>query len=434
MKSINLSFAILLAVSVSSQEFEGLRVSPELINQLSEEAAANNAVMKAARARVQAAEANEKSLPLFKDPELMAGGMLAERMMREEDGDLMFGVEQDLPVFGKVRAGRNVARAETSVEESQLEFERQNLRKEVAQSLLRAALADELQQLADTDIAWVGTSLALAESRFQAGQGSQLELLRLQNERSRREQVLLAARNTRSEAYVALNRLLFRNLGWPWPVTRLPELGPEVVFSEKLMQIATKFEPRVKTLEKEALRAQAMAELTRVERRPELIAGLQNRISASDPDYRSTEVYLKLSVPLFNREKYRQAERRELAKASAAEWLLEDSRKRAREEIHHLTSRIDTARREALLYRDELIPRSLQALKLAENEWTTGNGLLREVLDARRLLIESQEMYFKAVAEQWISLSELVLCCGLGDLDALFNVDLTPLDKPTESP
>jgi outer membrane protein TolC len=90
-----------------------------------------------------------------------------------------------------------------------------------------------------------------------------------------------------------------------------------------------------------------------------------------------------------------------------------------REEVHGLTVKIDAARREALLYRDEIIPRSEQALASAQSAWQSGTGMFLDVLEARRMLIESRLMSARAVTEQWQMLSELVLCCGLADLEAL---------------
>jgi hypothetical protein len=35
------------------------------------------------------------------------------------------------------------------------------------------------------------------------------------------------------------------------------------------------------------------------------------------------------------------------------------------------------------------------------------------------MLIEGRTQYVRAVAEQYTAMSELVLCCGIGDLEAL---------------
>jgi cobalt-zinc-cadmium efflux system outer membrane protein len=90
-----------------------------------------------------------------------------------------------------------------------------------------------------------------------------------------------------------------------------------------------------------------------------------------------------------------------------------------RAEVHHLAARVDNARREAVLYRDQIIPRSEQALRSAEAAWQASRDAFRDVLDARRMLIDARTMYVRAVAEQYIAMSELILCCGIGDLEAL---------------
>jgi outer membrane protein TolC len=81
------------------------------------------------------------------------------------------------------------------------------------------------------------------------------------------------------------------------------------------------------------------------------------------------------------------------------------------------------------LYRDEIIPRSEQALASAQAEWETGRGLFRDVLEAHRMLLDARLMEARAVSEQWQMLSELVLCCGLGDLEALLL-----LEAPSSTP
>jgi hypothetical protein len=42
-----------------------------------------------------------------------------------------------------------------------------------------------------------------------------------------------------------------------------------------------------------------------------------------------------------------------------------------------------------------------------------------DVLEARRMLLEARLMSARAVTDQWQMLSELVLSCGLADLEAL---------------
>jgi hypothetical protein len=50
--------------------------------------------------------------------------------------------------------------------------------------------------------------------------------------------------------------------------------------------------------------------------------------------------------------------------------------------------------------------------------------LLSDVLEARRMLVEGELANARAVTEQYQALAELVLCCGLGDLEALQNLGI----------
>ena len=110
---------------------------------------------------------------------------------------------------------------------------------------------------------------------------------------------------------------------------------------------------------------------------------------------------------------------RDEARVREVEYELEDELYAVQVDVHHLIAMIDNARREALLYRDEIVPRSEQALASARASWEANRDAFRNVLETHRMLLEARTMYFKALADQHKAISELVLCCGIGDLEAL---------------
>lgn len=419
-----------LGVSAQENGTNRIVLTPKFINELAEEARTNNAGLWALRSRVTAAEENAKSIPLWRDPEVMVGAMGAETMMRMEDGDLMYGVEQMLPVFGKEKAARNVARAEIPVEEADLEFQFQTLRKTLAETLFKAVLLDELLVLSQQDLAWLETLTRTVEDRYAVGDASQVDVLRVQNERSRRAELIRNEENERETAYAAVNRLLNRNVIAAWARMELPELAPSIPFTTKLLDYAQRFEPQLRMMREQRAAAEAMVNLARKERRPELSVSVESRQYVKTGDQRSVEGILKMSVPLFNRGKYNAAVRREEARVQEIDYKIEDMIYQSRTEVHHLVALIDNARREALLYRDEIIPRSEQALRSAEAAWQSSRDAFRDVLDARRMLLDARTMYAKAVAEQYMAISELILCCGIGDLEALEMLTKTGETNP----
>lgn len=402
-----------------------LQITPALVNQFAEEMATNHPALLAAQARTNAAAANVKSVRTWEDPMARVGGMAADEMMRQENGDLIYGLEQKLPLFGKPGAMRKMAAAELAVEAATAGMKFQTLRSDLAKAFFRAALADESIAIAEQDLAWLNVNIKVVEESYRAGRARLMDVLTLQNEQSKRVEQLKTDRDNRAQALRVVNRFLNRNLDTAWPTLQLPPLAGPVAFTPKLVGYAIDQAPELKTMREEVHVAEAAANVARKERWPDVTVGFQNRTYVRDSDLRSTEVMLGFSIPLGNSGKYRSAIRREEEKRKAAEFEAQNAAQAVRTEVHALVVKISAARREALLYRDQIIPRSEQALASAKAMFESG-GALRDVLDARRMWLEGKLMYTRAVAEQYEMLSELVLCCGLGDLEALQMVGAAP--------
>jgi outer membrane protein TolC len=402
-----------------------LHITAELVNQFAEEMATNHPALRAASARTNAAAANVKSVRTWDDPMAKVGGMAADEMARREDGDLLYGLEQKLPLFGKSGAMRRRAAAELAVEAATASMKFQTQRSELAKALFRAALADEAIAIAEQDLAWLDVNTKVVEESYRAGRARLMDVLTLQNEQSKRVAQLKTDRDNRAQAIRVVNRFLNRDLATEWPALQLPPLAGAIEFNPKLLSYALAQAPELKTMREEIKVAAAAANVARKERWPDVTIGFENKTYARDSDVRSTEYMLGFSIPLGNSGEYRAAIRREEEKQRAVELEAQNAAQAVRTEVHALVVKIAAARREALLYRDQVIPRSELALASAKAMFESG-GALRDVLDARRMWLEGKLMYSRAVAEQYEMLSELVLCCGLGDLEALQMIGAAP--------
>jgi outer membrane protein TolC len=413
-----------------------LQVTPELINRLSEEMRTNHPALKAASSRTEARRREAAAVRTWDDPILLLGVMGAEEEMRQDDGDILYGIEQKLPLWGKPKAAHEAVRAGITVAEADSEDQFQTRRRDLAQALLGVALADRLVELGEEDLLWLETMEATTDQRYQVGEAALAQLLRVQNERARRRDQLLTQRHQRAEAAATVNRLLGRPLEAPWPRLLLPPPAGPVVFTERLAALAENHEPRLKTLRAMVQQADAGIEVARRSARPDLSLGVEGRTYSGDGDFRQAMLTLRFNAPWVNRGKYRHNVAREAAGAETARQEAEDYTRRLREELFRLTVGIDAARREALLYRDDILPRSQRALESALASWLANRGLFWDVLEARRMLVEADVMHARAVAQQYELLSDLALCCGLGDLEALSMIGaqaetLTPTPTPT---
>jgi outer membrane protein TolC len=407
-------------------------VSTELIHQLAEEARTNNPALRAAASRAAAAKLNSEAVRTWEDPMAMFGGsVFSDRGFDPaEEGDLTYEVDQKLPLWGKPKANRTVARTEFAVQEAESALRYQELLRDITKELVMAALAERVVDLGEQDLAWLETTAKTTEARYRSGQAAAADTLQIQNEVAKRSELLRTDRLRRGHEHVSLNRLVNRDVNAAWPHLQLPDPTPAVPFSEKLVSLALASEPRLRVIEQEVKQAEAMAEVTRKSRLPDVSLGIEGKQYHGDGGFRMGMFKLSFPVPWVNSDKYRKDYLRDKQRQKAAE---EDRRDRVltvREELHHLTVEIEALRREALLYRDEISTRVDQALSNRLVDWQTGRGNFRDVLDARRMLLESQLMAARAIAEQRQTVAELLLWTGLNSAEALAPLTAEPSVTP----
>ena len=409
-------------------------VTPDYLGQLAETMRTNNLALRSTGALTDAAAADVSAVRTWEDPMFVVGGVAGNEAMRADEGDIIYGVEQKLPLFGKPRLQRDAARAALATENASRDYQFQKMRAELARAAFRTALAERVVAIGGQDLAWLDTTSQLQENNARVGQTPLADVLRIQNERSRRQNQLQTDRDQLTQEKVSLNRLLNRNELSPWPALELPPLAGAVPYSPRLVDLALKYEPKTAMQRQQARQAEAMVAVARRQSYPDVSAGLEVRNYSGDGSFRQEMFTLRMSLPWFNRGQIRADVNREQARLSATQWELASEQAALREELHQLTVKADAARREALLYRDQIIPRTAATLDNVRAGWQAGQTSFREVLDTHRALLEAQLAYARAVSEQYVALSELVLCCGLGDLGALQMIGAEPGSAPTQTP
>src|SRR6266496_2538756 len=159
-------------------------ISTGYINRLVAEARTNNPSLKAADSRVRSATLNAGAVRTWEDPMAMFGGSVysSRGFNPSEDGNLAYGVEQKLPLWGRPRLARRVAEAETSMREAQVNYRAHQLRSEITKALLMTALAERVVDIGEKDLAWVEDSAKATDNKYRAGQAVVADTLQIQNE------------------------------------------------------------------------------------------------------------------------------------------------------------------------------------------------------------------------------------------------------------
>src|SRR6266508_4168120 len=303
--------------------------------------------------------------------------------------------------------------------EAQAHYRARQLRSEITKALVVTSLAERVVEIGEQDVAWLQATEKATDNKYRAGQAVVADTLQIQNEVAKRNDALRTDRRRLAHERFTLSRLLNREASSAWPELRLPSVAPAIPLSSNLLALALRDEPKLKVLEQEIKQAAASAELTRKTRLPDVSLGVEGRQYSGDGEFRSGMFTIRFSLPFANRDKYRKDYERDKEWQKSAEQEREDQVLMVREELHHLAVGIEAMRREALLHTDEITTRAMQALTSRLSEWEAGRGAFRDVLDARRMLLDSELMFAGAAAVDHQMLADMLLWTGLENLEAL---------------
>jgi outer membrane protein TolC len=411
-----------------------VEVTSDFVDKLLVEAREHSPAIAAAGARADAAASAVDGVRTWEDPMFIVGLSLptSRGFKSSEAGNLIYGVEQKLPLFDRPKLAREAAAADASKEKLTVAFETAKLRRDLQVALAGLALDDSTIELTEQDLGWLEATLAAVDHRYRVGKASQVEWLKIQTERAKTLDHLKTLKFEREHQQVEVNRFLNRDLHAAWPVVTLPAVQAPLPYSDELVNAALQAEPKLKVIRQEAAQAEAMSRVTREQRRPEIGVGVQGRSYTGDAGFREGMVTVNFTLPWLNAGRYESDYRRDRAKVRASELDAADYKLTVREETHHFIVELDAARRQALLYRDELIPLTEQTLSSATNAWANSLGLFQDVLDARRMLVDHRLMLAQALAGQSRVTAELTLLTGITDFSAFSRAE--PADKPMNMP
>src|SRR5665213_142673 len=264
-------------------------ITSDFIARLVDEAQTNNPGQLAADSHAKAAAANVGSIRVWDDPMFMFGGSVfsPRGMDPAMMGDLTYGIQQKLPLWGMPKLNRQMARAEMSASAAEADYHLQQLRRDVIKSLLSAALAERVVDIDEQDLLWLKTTASSVDAKYRAGQTDAGDSLQIKNEVALRNDQLQTDGLELSHDHFFLNRLLDRKMDSPWPPLLLPPIAAPVPFSGKLLTLAMNNEPQLKVMDRQIEQAKAAAELAHRSRLPDISVGIQGNQYHGDGGFRS---------------------------------------------------------------------------------------------------------------------------------------------------
>ncbi len=397
----------LLVAGTLLQAQESKLIDENFLSALRSEAARQHPSAVAARFKSTAAAQDTRTVRLWNDPMVGVGFMGASQMMRADDGDIMFGIEQALPKPGMFDAQRRKAEAMGRAESQNALTSSLAVGAEGARSAIELALADESIRLQQTQIDWLAAIVENARQMAADPMGTSSDALRMDTELAKEKQMLDAARRSREGFAQKLNLTLGRPLDSHWPALKLPATPPPVPVAHAEIARIPHANPKVRAMKEMAGAANAETRMADRERLPEIAVGVDAQLYSGTGDIRSTTVGVKMSLPWFNDPSYQAkidaAKSRELSATQDVETM----RREIAAMVLNAVTEAANAAAQARAYSGEIHEKALTSSKSIEAAWISSKAPLTDLLYSSRTLFSIRLEQRRMIAMQLAALEEL---------------------------
>lgn len=395
-------------------------------------AAANNAGIRAAHERWQAAVERVPQAGALPDPELSYAYTVQE--MEDDTGPQKhrFGLAQTFPWRGKRGLRAEVATQEAQAERARRDAVLWQLRADVTEAWHECAYQDRAVAVLAENKDLLRYLEQVLVSLYRVGIANHGDLVRVQIELGRLDNEIRSAQDVRRSLQAKLNTLLNRAPEEPLPA--LLHVSPrrvELPDEDVLEHVETK-NPQLVAMAFDLAGAERMEALSRKEAYPDVTLGLEYELGGASRiaprldrgDEQEVMLSVAINLPIW-RKRVQAVQRESLARRRAVGLERDEMRYRLQAAAEELLFRLRDAGRKAALYRDTLIPQTRQLLDVNEAALRTGRAPFLDLIDTERSLLEFQLALERAEADYQIALSRLEALAGsiLGGLPAVPQAD-----------
>jgi len=418
-----------------SAEFE----TPASLRDYIIEALKNNPDIKTAEELARAKAARIPQLTALPDPILMT--KILPEPVRTAEGDNFFilGVNQKLPVPGKLdRAGR-IALEETRMALAQWQQVRLRVIGDVKRAYFQLYIIDRTSKVTHDNQDLLKVLIDTARAQVAAGKRRQEDILRAQVELSNLESQLIELRQKRQSATAMLNSLLDRR-----PTAEIPPPAPFDIRQvdmqlEKLFTLAFENNPALKHFEMQIERDKQAVALARLAYWPDFTLGFEwismkprdafrppinpqtgrrpvvSRMSEEGTD--NWAINFGFNLPIWF-EKIEAGIREQKRKLSASMHQYTAEKNRVYFQIEDVLTRIRAQQELAELFDSTIIPQAKQAYEVSRTGYVVGRSDFQYVIDNWQKWLVFTIQYHRAIGELERSVADLEQIIGLSLVEA----------------
>jgi len=368
-----------------------------------------------AKARSQAAKESAPATSRLPDPELeyqLWAQPIARPLALDETQMHMFGLRQAFPAPGTLGNRGDAATAKADVAEQGYRARRLDLVARIERAYAAYYLADREYRLHLEHAELTQKVVDLERAAYQAGRGTQQDVLRAGLELSRLHNDVVAIQSDRETARGLLNTLMGRPvdapLGSPAAIEvdalRSRARGSARASTEKRPEIAAA-RSAVRAEESEASASRAAGKW------PSLMVGVQYMYMPTMADTHNYGVMLSMSLPWFN-PRYGEETRAAEARVTAERSALRSVQLAADYQHYAASQRFEAARKTFATIDADLFPQARRSFEAAQANYRGGQLDSMALLDALRALLDVRTERERALANLALAAADLERATG----------------------
>lgn len=392
-------------------------------------AALNNPQLEAAFNRWKAALEMVSQARTLPDPRFNYGYFIQEVETRVGPQENRVGLSQMFPWFGKLKLRGEAALEGANAAQQQYEAAKLKLFDEVKQSYYELYYLGRAIGITEENVRLLEYFEEVARSKYEAGTALHADVIKAQVELDRLRDRLRTLQDVKQPTLARLNAALNRPadslLPWPtnFPPAQISTNTPALVEQLKAAN------PELKSLDYLAKKEEANIALAKKEFYPDVTLGVDyvdtgnaRMAGVSDSGKDPVMAGFSINIPLWW-EKYRAGVREAESRYTATLQERQDRANLLTTDLKLALFKYQDSERKIVLYRDALIPKADENVKVIQRSFEAGKSDFLSLIDAERILLEFQLTYERAVANREQ---------GLSTVEKLVGGEVSPLTSENE--
>ena len=320
------------------------------------------------------------------------------------DAKQTIGVVQTLPYPGKKSLDKQIGSAGVKLTEAELALRRTQIVRDVKAGFFRVLASERLVEVSTQLVAVAESSAATARKRVDAGSTAYQEQLRAEVQLEQARTELTGFQRELSSAQQILMTILGRPDLKDVILSGTLAEAPDVSLMEEAGMERLSNHPSTIAAHMNLDRAQLANRRARLEPYPDVKVGLSGgRIGETGQSI--IQLGFSLPLPIIDRGKGKKQEAR--ANVSVAEAELHGVQQQLQREWANALKRYRTATEQAANYRERILPKAVEALRLVQTGFEQGKFNFIDLLDTQRTTAEVRLIYQQKLLEMNIAQAEL---------------------------